>query len=81
MYWWFQVENMLWEILSRYRIWLLGPRWLIPKVAQPQIPPSKSQKRVKLISVCALTQQDKKQDRIKESGGVASVVGIVLLSL
>ena len=38
-------------------MWLQSPRWLIPKVAQPQIPPSKSQKRAKLVSVCALTQQ------------------------
>ena len=30
---WLQVENRLWEILSRYRIWLLGLRL---GVAQPQ---------------------------------------------
>ena len=46
-------------------MWLQSPRWLIPKVAQPQIPPSKSQKRAKLISVCALTQQDWKAKKTK----------------
>ena len=49
--------------------WLQSPRWLIPKVAQPQIPPSKSQKRAKLVSVCALTQQVWKAGGKKESGG------------
>jgi hypothetical protein len=58
-------------------MWLQSPRWLIPKVAQPQIPPSKSQKWVKLVSVCALTQQ------VWEAGGkkrvgCGDVVGIVI---
>jgi hypothetical protein len=30
-----------WESLPRYGMWLQSPRWLIPKVAQPQVPLSK----------------------------------------
>ena len=30
-----------WEQVPRYGMWLQSPRWLIPKVALPQVPLSK----------------------------------------
>ena len=48
---------------------LQSPRWQIPKVAQPQVPPLKNQKRTMCISVCAHTQRDQRtEEKQKECG-------------
>ena len=39
---------------------LKSPKWLIPEVAQPQVPPSKK--------LCALTQQNRRSKRNERSG-------------
>jgi len=49
---------------------------VIPKVAQPQVPPSKkNQKCTMCVSVCVLTQQDwETEEKGRESGGDSGMV-------
>jgi hypothetical protein len=56
------------------QVWKAGGKCLLskgiskesdPGVAQPQVPPSE-EGNTPSVSLCALTQQDKKQDRVKE---------------
>jgi len=58
-------EECMWESLSRYGMCLQSPRWLLPQVAQPQVPPFQNRKRAKSVSVCALTQRDLKQRQVE----------------
>ena len=57
----------LWESLQ-------SPKWLILKVAQPQVPPSKKSETYYVrFCVCVLTQQDWEQKR-REGRVVVKVV-------
>jgi hypothetical protein len=81
---WFKCGNR-WEIPFYLREWLKSPRWLIPKVAQPQCsqtragegPGAKSHKTERDGSVsgapCETVVED---DRGKWWGGVNEVVGL-----
>jgi hypothetical protein len=48
--------------------WLLGPRWLIPKVAQPQVPPFENRKRPNAFPCVPSHSKTRKRERSKSVG-------------
>jgi hypothetical protein len=55
--------------LSRYGMWLQSLRWLLPQVAQPQVPVSKKSEMGKAhFRVCPHTTKLETKENKKESG-------------